>query len=258
MKKLLYCCLFALLVGTAGCRPDTRGTGLYFYYPVADESSDFDTIMTPASFLELGADGSYTQDFGRFDYGSWMIQDRRLYLTNQRHRTYIYQITLLTPKELDVLLDAARIGHAKTGHFIVHTKSSANPEKDPFSKYNNQWRIPATHPESNAEIRQRLLNHCRFWEVYLTWAKDHESGTIDVRNTPTPLKIYGNGFGIKHYSDLPAEWKSFFYDSTDCHKADTMIKHTFRRHDFVWPKTDDDLKKLISGTQQLQQWLSAK
>jgi hypothetical protein len=258
MKKLLYCCLFALLVGTAGCRPYTPGTGLYFYYPVADESSDFDTTMTPASFLELSADGSYTQDFGHFDYGSWMIQDRRLYLTNQRHRTYIYQITLLTPKELDVLLDAARIGHAKTGHFIVHTRPSANPEKDPFSKYNNQWRIPAIHPESDAEIRQRLLNHCRFWEVYLTWAKDHESGTIDVRSTPSPLKVYGNGFGLKHYTDLPAEWKSFFYDSVDCHKADTMIKHTFRRHEFVWPKTDDDIKKLISGTQQLQQWLSPK
>jgi hypothetical protein len=254
MKKLLYPLLVVLLASAAGClRPDTRGTGLYLYMPVADGKAETDTSLTLASFLELGSDGAYTQDFGHFDYGSWMIQNKRLYLTNQRHRTYIYQIKKFTPQEMDVALDGGR-----TGHFKVHSRPSGRQEKDPFSKYNNQWRIPATHPESDAEIRQRLLNHCQFWEAYLTWARDHENGIIDVKATPSPLKIYGNGFGLKHYTDLPAEWKSFFYDSTDCHKADTMIKHTYRRHDFVWPKTDDDIRKLISGTQQLEQWLSPK
>ncbi len=255
MKKLRYPLLIVLLTAAAvGCmNPGKPGTGLYLYYPVADGKAEGDTLLTPASFLQLSADGSYTQDFGQFDFGSWMIQDKRLYLTNQRHRTYIYQIKKLTPQEMELTLDAGR-----TGHFSVHSRPSSRQEKDPFSKYNNQWRIPAAHPESDAEIRQRLFNHCQFWETYLTWARDHEHGIIDVKGTPSPLKIYGNGFGLKHYTDLPTEWKSFFYDSTDCHKADTMIKHTFRRHDFVWPKTDDDLKKLISGTQQLEQWLSAK
>jgi hypothetical protein len=254
VKKPLYCCLILLLAAAGGCfRPYTPGTGLYFYMPVADGMAAADTLLTPVSFLELVSDGTYTQDFGHFDYGSWMIKDQRLYLTNQRHRTYIYQIKLLTPKELDVLLDGGRLGH-----FRVHSRPSSNPEKDPFSKYCNQWRLPATHSESDSEIRQRLFEHCRFWETYFVWAQKNEDGIIDVKATPTPLKIYGNGFGLKHYTDLPAEWKSFFFDSTDCHKADTMIKHTFRRHDFVWPNTDDDLKKLISGTQQLQQWLSPK
>jgi hypothetical protein len=251
MKITLYCSIIALLMAMGGCfAPDKPGSGLYFYHPVADGKAESDTLLTPISFLELRSDGSYTQDFGHFDYGAWMLKDRRLYLTNQRHRTYIYQAMFPVKGEMDLTLDGDR-----NGHFLVHAMPSAKPEKDPFSKYNNQWRIPATHKESDAEIRKRLYNHCEFWEAYFSWAQDKQGGSIEVQAIPTPLKIYGNGFGLKHYDNLPAAWKKYFYDEEDCHKADTLIKHTFRRHDFVWPNTDDDLKKLISGTHQLQQWL---
>lgn len=231
--------------------PAKPGSGLYLYMPVADgDTTNADSLLTQASFLELRSDGTYTQDFGRFEYGSWMLKDNRLYLTNQRHRTYIYLVVLLTPRELDVTLDGGR-----RGHFRAYRIPSSKPEKDPFSTYNNQWRIPAKQKENDAAIKKRLYNHCQFWEAYLTWAKEKDGEPVEPSHVPSPLKIYGNGFGLKHYDELPAEWRSCFYDSFDCHKADTMIKHTFRRHDFVWPKTDDDMKKLISGTQQLQQWL---
>lgn len=242
----------AFLTAFGACyKPNKPGAGLYFFMPVADgDTTHKDSLLTLASFLELRPDGSYSQDFGSYDYGTWMLKDSRLYLTNQHHRTYIYLMTALMPKELDMTLASGR-----NGHFRAHSMPSDNPKKDPFSTYNNQWRIPAKHKESDAEIRARLLNHCLFWESYFTWAKDHEDGAIDIQGIPTPLKIYGNGFGLKRYSDLSDQWRSYFYDSADCHKADTMIKHSFRRHDFVWPETDDDLKKLISGTHQLQAWL---
>jgi hypothetical protein len=252
MKKTLYGCMAFLFMAFGACfTPDKPGTGLYFFMPFADgDTTKKDTLLTLASFLELRSNGTYSQDFGSFDYGNWMIKDNRLYLTNQRHRTYIYLVNALIPKELDLTLASGR-----TGHFRMHSMPSGNPEKDPFSTYNNQWRIPAKHKETDAEIRGRLFNHCLFWETYFTWAKDREDGAIAVADIPTPLKIYGNGFGLKHFSDLPGAWRSYFYDSTDCHKADTMIKHAFRRHDIVWPNTDDELKKLISGTHQVQQWL---
>ena len=243
----------ALLLAISGCyAPYKPGAGLYFYSPATiGDTTGNDPHMNAASFLELRSNGSYTQDFGQFNYGTWMLKDQRLYLTNQRHRTFIYLLAdSLNPKELNPLLDSGR-----TGHFLAHAMPSDNPKKDPFSTYNNQWRIPAKHKESDAEVRARLFNHCQFWETYLTWAQDKEDGAINVTDIPTPLKIYGNGFGLKHYNDLPGEWRSFFYDSVDCRKADTMIKHTFRRHNFVWPNTDNDLKRLISGTHQLQDWL---
>jgi hypothetical protein len=251
MKKYLYS-LALLAMAFCACSPPAKpGSGLYFYMPVGDgDTTHTDSLLSRVSFLELRPDGSYTQDFGHFDYGSWMLKDNRLYLTNQRHRTYIYLVASKLPCELDLILDGGQ-----RGHFHTRSMPSGTPEKDPFSTYNNQWRIPAQHKESDAEIKKRLFNHCQFWEAYLSWARDKGEDDIDVKDVPTPLMVYGNGFGLKHYGNLPAQWRSCFYDSVDCRKADTMIKRTFRRHDFVWPKTDDDLKKLISGTHQLQEWL---
>lgn len=250
MKPLSRIVLAVLLLAFCACTAKRPGSGLYTYLPEADGQAPVDTTLIVTSFLELLPDGTYTRDFGRFDYGNWNLKDNRLYLTNQQRKTYVYHVLSLTKKEMDVRLDSGR-----TGHFLTHLMPSGGRENDPFSTDNNQWRIPAKHKESDAEIRQRLLNHCRFWECFFTWVDDKNEGVIDVAGFPTPLKVYGNGFGLKHYDNLPPVWKSYFFDDEDCHKADTLIKHTFRRNKINWPQTDDDFKKLISGFKQLQQFL---
>ena len=46
---------------------------------------------------------------------------------------------------------------------------------------------------------------------YFNWALDNELTTVDVRSTPTPIKIYGNGFTIKqYYSDLTGNMERIF------------------------------------------------
>jgi hypothetical protein len=237
-----------LLLGAVACSPDKPGSGMYFYTEVADGSEHTDTTLTFVSFLQLRPDGSYSQDFGRFDYGSWSLKDSRLYLTNQRKKTYVYKVMSLTKTELDLRLDSGR-----RGHFRVHLMPSSNPEKDPFSAYNNQWRLNATHKETDAEIRQRLINHCQFWEAFFKWVNDKDESVVDVAYFPSPLKVRGNGFGLKRYYDLPPVWKSYFFDDGDCRKADSLMRLTFRRSRINWPHTDNEFKKLISGFQQLQE-----
>jgi hypothetical protein len=83
--------------------------------------------------------------------------------------------------------------------------------------------------ESAAQIRMRLLNHCRFWEMYFTWALNNHIQYIDVRSTPTPVKIYGNGFGLKPFSELPDAWKMYFYDEEDCRAASEKIQYVFNK-----------------------------
>jgi hypothetical protein len=248
MKQYPLKVIAALLMAFVACSPHKPGAGLYIYYPTTDDTTG--SSLSIVSFLDLRPDGSYTQDFGRFDYGSWNLQDRRLYLTNQRRTTYVYLVLDQTQVELDLRLDSGR-----TGHFRAHLMSSGSPEKDPFSLANNQWRIPATHKETDAEIRRRLFNHCRFWETFFQWVDDRDESVVDVSAFPSPLKVYGNGFGLKRYDDLPPVWKACFFDEEDCHKADTLIKHMFRRNKINWPDTNDDFKKLISGFQQLQGFL---
>jgi hypothetical protein len=239
-----------LTLGFLACAPHKPGSGIYFYTSFLEGDPNTDTALNFVSFLQLRPDGSYAQDFGHYDYGSWSLKEDRLYLTNQRRRTYVYRVISLTNTKLVLRLDSGT-----TGSFRVHHLPSTKPEEDPFSLYNNHWRIPATHKESDAEIRNRLYNHCQFWEAFYKWVDDKNEGLTDISEFPSPLKIYGNGFGLRHYDKLSAAWKACFFDEDDCRKADTLIKHTFRRNTIKWPETKSDYEKMIGGFQQLQQFL---
>src|ERR1700754_1440175 len=114
---------------------------LWFYtYNTAGEA---DSLLTPASFLELRPDGSFTRDFGRFEYGTWSRKDNQLYLTNQQRTTYVFALNGLTAKEVQLT-----VGKEKTGNFESQPMPSSTPAEDPFSRDNNQWRIQATHKEN--------------------------------------------------------------------------------------------------------------
>jgi hypothetical protein len=241
----------SLLVFFCSCHLlDSRRPSLWLYEAPIDESRIPDSLLTPASFLEMRPDGSYTRDFGRYEYGSWALKNEQLYLTNQHHITYVYRVQRMEGKDLRLVMASGM-----DAHFKGYALPSHQLENDPFSTYNNHWRQTAAHKETGEEIRKRLFEHCHYWETYFTWAVNGNIPTIDVRQAPTPLKIYGNGFGLKKYADLPLEWKSFFFDEEDCHRADSLIKRTFRRNKIDWPETDDDNKKFISGFQQLEKFL---
>lgn len=234
-----------------GCRSnDQSSSPLWLYSYSTGSPSRWDSLLHQLSFLNLQPDGSYTQDFGRFDFGKWVLKGHDLYLTNQQNTTYIYMLPIISSNEMNVALSKGDLAY-----FEKRPRPSADPDKNPFSLDNNRWRLPASHKETPAEIRQRLLNHFHFWEMYFTWDDDNDVGALDVTHVPTPLKVYGNGFGLKHYSDLSPEWKSYFYDSVDCHTADTLIKGTFRRNNIKWPDTDDENKKLIGGIRQIESFL---
>jgi hypothetical protein len=241
-------CLICVAFVMASCNMfSDHMAGVWMY---AHSNSSADTVLTPANFLYLQKDGSYTSDLGVFDHGKWSRKNSDLVLTSDDHHTITMPIR---GASLSVLtLDRGK-------NLVAHFEGQPFPFKDglddPFSMESNQWRIPAKHKETEAEIRSRLYNHCRFWETYFNWGLDNDIETLDVRNIPTPIKIYGNGFGLKKFDELPATWRSYFYDSSDCRVADQMIKDVFRRHDIDWPKTENRFKIFSAAFKQLQQYL---
>ncbi len=242
---------FFAIVLVAACHSNKPfSSPLWFYRYSSSTPSKWDTVLTRFSYLYLQSDGSYTQDFGRFEYGKWSFRDHELFLTNQHNTTYIYSIPKISENELAVYLSKGKLAY-----FEKQPRPSGDPANNPFSLDNNRWRIPATHKESIPEIRQRLLNHFHFWETYFTWDDDNNVGYLDVTDIPTPLKVYGNGFGLKHYDDLSPQWKSYFYDSVDCYNADTLVKGTFRRNKIKWPENDDENKLFIGGIRQVEDFL---
>ncbi|HET6254990.1 MAG TPA: hypothetical protein VFE32_12995 [Puia sp.] len=251
MKRFLYSFIFLLLAAATGCsllvNPLPK---IWFYTYGTGTPNGKDSLLSPASFLELRPDGSYTRDFGAFESGTWLKKDHQLILTSHDHQKTSYALTLPSAGEMQLTL---------TGGYVANFESRAIPslkdKQDPFSVFNNRWRIHATHKESDAEIRQRLFNHCQFWEAYFRWALDKSLTSVDVRSTPTPIKIYGNGFTLKPTEDLPAEWVSCFYDADDCRKASDMIKDIFEHKTIAWAQTDNKFKMFLSAFQQIQGFL---
>lgn len=238
IKVLIVCSVLF-----ASCSSKTQLSKLWFFTHTNGNVQGNDTLLSPVSFLQLRNDGSYTRDFGRFEYGSWDMGDKQIFLKNQHGKTIRLAFDI-NKNEMVV-----RLGNGATANFESHQLPSAS--ENPFSKENNLWRIPPVKKESDEEINARLHNHCQFWETYFKWAVEKDLTRIDVRSTPTLIKIYSNGFELKPYDALPAAWKSYFYDSADCRKANDRMEYIFNHYNIAWGNTDNKFKMFISAFQQL-------
>jgi hypothetical protein len=261
MRILYFTCLILLLITGSGCMllNDPLPHLWFFTYSQGGET---DSTLNPSSFLELRKDGTYTRDFGRFDYGTWVYKDKQLSLNNRVNgivRINVFPVSNLSSKEMQLDLGAGRTGYFESQPLTAATSPSAatasNFAEDPFSGQNNQWRIPATRKENEEQIKKRLYDHCQFWEAYFIWALKNELSTVDVRSTPTAIKIYGNGFGLKPFEELPGRWKDCFYDTADCRKASDIIQDIFQHRTIAWAHTDNKYKLFISAFQQLKRYL---
>lgn len=246
MIKLLSFILVLCLSIFSGCITKRPNPERIWFYVDSKNLSEAYVAISPASFLNLEPGGTYTRDFGKFDYGRWELKEGTLHLISSSDQTSAYPIKFPSGTELQIKTPEETILNFE-GKFVSSTTSS------PFSLQNNQWRIPAKQKETEEQIRSRLLNHCLFYESYFRWALDNGITQIDVRSTPSLIKIYGNGFTLKPYNELPDPWKRLFFDEEDCQKANAIIKDIFDRSDIAWANTDNKFRMFASAFQQLQQ-----
>ena len=254
MKKILPFILVVLLVAQTNClfqQNKKRFDGLWFFTHSAGTNLNDSADVTPASFLYLAPDHTYTRDFKKFEYGQWKRNDSLLLLTNERQITTSFPVRLVSGNELELTSSEGDILN-----FEQHPAKFSSASDNPFSLANNRWRITATKKETEQELKNRLKNHFGFYEAYFKWALDAKLSSIDVRSTPSPIKIYGNGFALKNFDELPAVWRSYFYDEEDCQKANDIIKDIFDKGDIAWAQTDNRYKMFISAFQQLEQKIS--
>lgn len=245
---MIPCFIFVLLTLTACVQPAVNIEKLWFYTHSSGNLSDRDTLLTPASFISLKKDGSFTLDFETFEYGTWIKEDKTIHLKNSKNKSTDILVKNLSAKEMELT-----IKDFSPANFESQPARFESPAENPFSLENNRWRIAAESKESDKELKLRLLNHLKFWELYFSWGLTNELNSIDVRSTPTLIKIYGNGFALKTTDQLPIKWKQCFFDEDDCMKANEIMRKIFQDSDIAWANTDNKYKMFISAFQQLQQ-----
>lgn len=251
MKKNIPIIVIAICLMQGGCLlHKTRLDRLWFYTYSSNTDENDSSKIPPTSFIDLEPDGSYTRDFGTFDHGNWKKEDSLLLLKSISGQLISLPFRYTLGNELQLVFPKGMVLNFEGQRF----KFSSTAD-NPFSIENNRWRIHASKKETEQELKDRLRNHCRYYEIYFRWALDNDLSSIDVRSTPSVIKIYGNGFALKNYEDLPGVWHSYFYDEEDCHKASNIIKTIFEHKDIAWAHTDNKYKMFISAFQQLEDQL---
>jgi len=209
-----------------------------------------DPLLTPANFINLQRDGRYTAHLGQFETGTWEMDKQYMVLKSADKKVTHLQVQEIKKNEL--VLDVQPENKYESSYHFDGVDNDLPGEDNPFSAENNQWRIKATHKESDAEIAARLRNHFHYWEKYFEWGITTDRQTLDVRSLRGPLKMYGNGFELVPLEDWDAAWKSLFYDMEDCRIAYNKLHYFFTYERIDWAKTDHRFRMFVSAFQQLQ------
>src|SRR3954463_12911923 len=104
MKKPLSHIIIVVTFCLTSCLSKTPAN-LWFYTHTSGAVVKEDSLLTPASFLNLKRDGTYTSDFGSFEYGHWTKHDDELLLTDAGNKTTRLHINALSGKELQLVTD---------------------------------------------------------------------------------------------------------------------------------------------------------
>ena len=222
--------------------------------PILSEGYRLDTYLSPANFIDLQGDGSFSRNLNGYENGKWLFKEGNLILVNRRKELLELQVLRVNKKELVCADPKRKIAYRFTGFPNEFT----SPLQNPFSVQNNQWRLKAKHKESDSELTGRVKNHFSFWEKYFAWGYKNHLGYLDVRSTTGPLKIYRNGFQLEYYDNLSPEWKDLFYDTADCRIAFENLHYKMYEKEIKWPKTENRFERFVAAFQQLQSWMDER
>jgi len=106
MKRILPAILILLIFSQTNClfqQNKKRLDGLWFFTHSSGTEQKDSAEITPASFLNLQPDHTYTRDFKKFEYGQWKRNDSVLLLTNEQKITISFPIRLLLGNELQLV-----------------------------------------------------------------------------------------------------------------------------------------------------------
>lgn len=125
--------------------------------------------------------------------------------------------------------------------------------EDPYSKENNWWRIKPSQPESDEQIKKRVLNHLNFWRLIFHDADKYQRPYVSYNWFASPLVVASNGVVMKLYDDVKNEWDENFYDSVQAHRGYELMRKCFSKKikyletDNKYRRDEDIIKQLTSN-----------
>ena len=151
--------------------------------------------------------------------------------------TVMYSKYELTSKELTinflgkeniinraVISDKMELENRQDEPYYFYKNEKENKIAEVYRKENNQWRNVATKPQTNQELKQRVLDYLQFERKKFQLAFDEEVDFVksDVNG---PVVFAFNGFQVNSISEQ--KWRYLFYQDEDWLKANQILNKEF-------------------------------
>lgn len=104
-------------------------------------------------------------------------------------------------------------------------------ENDIRSLTFNQWRFKPVQPETEEEIKQRLVLNLKYIAAYMRVHMYGDFNGIHTAGIHSPFLYARNGLFLYEWNRVPPFWKHVFYNEKDAEKAYKILKKTFNNVD---------------------------
>jgi|GEM_PF-4321094 len=195
-------------------------------------------------FFRFYPDGSFTAGSNRSALltGSWALTNQDLTLDIAPFgKTMRFKVQELSKTQLTLQLhtasrrvpnDGSRMPRLVPQNVLLSGAADNydfSEKSDYYSLRLNAWRVKATQRESEAQLRERLLNHLDYLIAYLGVTIDREGGEVDLSELASPITMARNGIGLKFFDDSEV-WAASFFDQRDAKLAHGMLARAIRRY----------------------------
>jgi len=259
--------------GSAGNNPETSRE------PDEEDAPAFSTQGMFGNRLILRSDGTFDVCLLQaYMHGNWRYDEKQkqLKMTNERGKdSFTIKVDSVGSRFLELDVDSffikkvVALSHKKDSvdtsldsiiscrfFFIKSTDRYSSLDKDPYSIVNNQWRVKPGQPESDAMLKQRVLNHLKFLQLIFKDALDKNKEQVTYNWFNTPLIIANNGVALKFFDDIKEDWSKNFYDTAEARKGYWELNKAFRNKikylqtDNYFEKKTDMFQQMINNVQQ--------
>lgn len=175
----------------------------------------------PEMLISFFPDSTFTQvrPNGEYTVGRWAFDEAEnsIFLTSDRKTEEIGVMISFGSDGLRLVnFELSRNDHLS---FTEYGRKLPRYQDDPYFALNNQWRIKPAKPETEEQIRARLLNYLAHVTSVLQSARIREQDYFSLKFSPGIVKLYNVGVGIVQEDKIPASWRESFYSEEQAHKA---------------------------------------
>ncbi|WP_229206143.1 hypothetical protein [Dyadobacter fermentans] len=175
------------------------------------------SFFPDSTFTRVGTKGEYT--VGQWDFDTTTSS---IFLTSNRNTEEIG--VFITYADNGLRLINFEFSPTESLSLTEYGRKLPRFREDPYFGQNNWWRIKPARPETDAQIRARLLNYLAHTASVLSSAQIREQDYISLEFSQGIVRLYNVGIGVVKKDQIPSTWLESFHSADDAHKAYDMFE----------------------------------